>query len=280
MIRAPGGAAWPIRKGATYASMSKAVQKTAALTIAVGALGVAIGQVQAASEVLVGGSYHDEAFLAAQRDLMREPADSGSQVTVGGIRISVGTGETSAVTGFTPRFAGLGRGTRVAGAEADRGSELKARFGVAQEPPVRRELRIGPEASTEIAGLEIGWAAIAGLENSPQPQADSTSGFVLGGEMAVSGFRFDATFGQEQDLLGLEGNRVTAGFGYDFGRLDARVSYSLVETDMPEDTGVLALGSQLTLRPGLTLRGDVAYSDDGESGLGTTAGRVGVRLNF
>lgn len=246
------------------------------MAVAACALMVTAGGVDAASdEILVGGSYHDEAFLAAQRELMREPVEAGSQVTVGGIRISLGTGEPSAMTGFTPRFAGLGLGTRVGG-DADHGPAIAG----AEEVPARRELWIGPDASTEIAGFEIGWAAIAGLENAPRAQADGPSGFVLGGQLAVSGLRFDATFGHERDLLGLEGNRVTAGLAYDFGRLDTRVSYSLVETDAPEDTGVLSVGSQLTLRPGVVLRGDVAYSDDGESGLGSTAGRVGVRLNF
>lgn len=270
------------KKGDGTRGMSKTTTQWAVLAAAGGALLATSSQVEAASEALVGGSYHDEAFRAAQQDLLRESTDSGSQISVGGIRISVGVGDASAITGFTPRFGGLGHGLGgLAGsAEVNRGAELKTRLDMADEAPVRRELRIGTGGNTEIAGFEIGWSAVAGLDNASHSLADSNSTFMLGGEMAVSGLRVDAAIGQDPGLLGIDGNRVTAGLAYDFGGLDARVSYSLVDTDSPEEASLLTLGSQLTLRPGVILRGDVAYSDDGESGTGTTAGRVGVRLNF
>jgi hypothetical protein len=73
---------------------------------------------------------------------------------------------------------------------------------------------------------------------------------------------------------------VTAGVGYDFGRLDTHMSYSLVETETrPAETGLLTLGSSLALRSGVVLKGDVAISDE-RDGEGTTAGRVSLRLNF
>lgn len=281
-MRASGGMARPIAVGRRHAGMSKTVQTSATLAVAACALLATAGHAGAATEVLVGGSYHDEAFRAAHRDLVRGSMESAGQVTVGGIRINVEAGEASAITGFTPRFAGLGRGLGAAdrGTETDHGSELKTRLDLHDEAPVRRELRIGPDGSAEIAGIEFDWSAVAGIENTSSSAAAGDSAFVLGGEMAVSGFRFDATYGQDPGLLGIDGNRVTAGLAYDFGGLDARVSYSLVDTDAPEEASLLTLGSQLTLRPGIVLQGDVAYADEGESGAGTTAGRVGLRLNF
>ena len=53
-------------------------------------------------------------------------------------------------------------------------------------------------------------------------------------------------------MLGEPGHHVTAGVGYDFGRIDTRMSYSLVETeDRAATTGLLtlALGSQLFVGP-------------------------------
>ena len=73
---------------------------------------------------------------------------------------------------------------------------------------------------------------------------------------------------------------MTAGVGYDFGALDTRMSYSLVESEeRAAATGLLTLGSQLALSPNLVLKGDVAIADE-EGGAATTAGRVSLRLNF
>ena len=97
--------------------------------------------------------------------------------------------------------------------------------------------------------------------------------------MAVSGWHFDATYGQGAAPLGLEGNRVSAGLGYDFGSINTRVSYSMVENEEEmTEASLFSLGSQLTLNPGLVLEGDLAYAD--EQGEVTTAGRLSVRLNF
>ena len=71
---------------------------------------------------------------------------------------------------------------------------------------------------------------------------------MVGGQLAVSGLRFDAAVGRDSAMLGEDGNRVTAGVGYDFGPLDTRMSYSLVETEeRAAETGLLTLGSQLAL---------------------------------
>ena len=73
---------------------------------------------------------------------------------------------------------------------------------------------------------------------------------------------------------------MTAGVGYDFGRLDTRMSYSLVESEeQATNTGMLTLDSSFALSSGVVLKGDLAIADeDGRDA--TTAGRVSLRLNF
>jgi hypothetical protein len=73
---------------------------------------------------------------------------------------------------------------------------------------------------------------------------------------------------------------MRAGVGYGFGRFDTHISYSLVERDAEDPTGLVTVGSSLTLRPWLVLKGDVAVADDPTSGETLGAGRVGFRLSF
>ena len=79
--------------------------------------------------------------------------------------------------------------------------------------------------------------------------------------------------------MGVDGQRVSAGLGYDFGAFDTRLGYSLVERGTTEETSFVTLGSQLTLRPWLVLQGDLAYAEE-QQGETATAGRVTLRLNF
>jgi hypothetical protein len=241
--------------------------------LAATALLVVPGQAaMAASEVQLGG-YHDQILAAAHRDIVG-PSVSGvvDQVNVGGIRISVASGEASALTGFTPRFATPSGGfpSRI---------DVHAAEPLAGEP-ARRALRIGPLESTEIAGFEIGWSAIAEIEELRPTPEESGSAFMLGGELAVRGLRLDAAIGQDPGLLRLDGQQMRAGVGYGFGRFDTHISYSLVERDAEDPTGLVTVGSSLTLRPWLVLKGDVAVADDPTSGETLGAGRVGFRLSF
>jgi predicted porin len=252
----------------------------ACLALAFGAHVVCLPMVAyAASEVSVGG-YHDAALRAAQLSLTRHAEAPLGGVSLGGVRVSVGSGETSAVTGFTPRFGGLGLGRSTAAAQGEVGSLLKARLDPeGQEVADRREVRIGPKESAEIAGLEVNWAAIAEVgEDTGAAPSDSTD-LLVGGELAFSGVRVDASVGQQPDLLGLEGNRVSAGLGYDFGPVDARLGYSVVEDETTAETSLFTLGSQLNLRPGLIVQGDLAYAR-GEEGEPATAGVVSLRFSF
>lgn len=229
----------------------------------------------AASEVDAGG-YLNDALRAAQADLVGG-AVAGERVGIGGIRINVEAGESSAVTGFTPRYGGLSFGQGRSTGALDYGSLLKSRLDL-EPAPERRGLRIGPDRGAEIGGLEVDWAAIAELEDGAVA-SDTTSAYAVGGEMAISGLHVDATVGQGTGPLGLEGNRVSAGLGYDFGSINTRVGYSVVENEeQMTEASLLSLGSQLTLNPGLVLEGDLAYAD--EQGEVTTAGRVSVRFNF
>jgi hypothetical protein len=228
----------------------------------------------AAAEVQLGG-YHDQILEAAHRDIVgRSVSGSVDHVNVGGIRISVASGEASALTGFTPRFAApsLGFTSRIdshtTGTMAGGGD------------PARRALRIGPQEGTEIAGFEFGWSAIAELEELRATPEDTSSAFMVGGELAVRGLRLDAAVGQDPGLLRLDGQQMRAGLGYDFGGFDTHISYSLVERESEEPAGLVTVGSSLTLRPWLVLKGDVAVADDPSSGETMGAGRVGFRLSF
>ena len=148
-----------------------------------------------------------------------------------------------------------------------------------QQEPQRPQLGLGDTAS--IAGWEVGLAATADMGRAPAVgTSDGTSELVVGGQLAVSGLRFDAAVGRDSAMLGEAGNRVTAGVGYDFGPLDTHMSYSLVETEeRAAETGLLTLGSSFALSSGIVVKGDLAIADE-EDGEGTTAGRVSLRLNF
>lgn len=231
----------------------------------------------AASEVDAGGFLND-ALQAAHADLLSGAVGTGARPSIGSIRINVEAGASSAITGFTPRFGGLSYGQ--SRAALDYGSLLKSRLTLGPEPALeRRGFKIGPGESAEIGGLEIDWSAIAELEDGAIA-SNAPSTFAVGGEMAISGLHIDATVGQGTGPLGLEGNRMSAGLGYDFGSVNTRVSYSVVENEEEmTEASLFSLGSQLTLNPGLVLEGDVAYAAD-EQGEAATAGRLSVRFNF
>ena len=102
---------------------------------------------------------------------------------------------------------------------------------------------------------------------------------MVGGQLAVSGLRFDAAVGRDSAMLGEAGNRVTAASATT-SALDTHMSYSLVETEeRAAETGLLTLGSSFALSSGIVVKGDLAIADE-EDGEGTTAGRVSLRLNF
>ena len=226
-----------------------------------------------AADVGVGG-YQDQVLEAMHRDLMG-PAGGDSRYT-----IRLESGQNSALTAFTPRFGVLGLG----GAGALPDYRLGDRDGAASASD---QASTGPQSllvglsGTEIAGWAVDLAATAGMVNPPPTDASGKSGLVVGGELAVSSLRFDATYGQDAALmgLGLDGTRMTAGVSYGLGPVDTHVSYSVVDRVSAVDTNLFTVGSRLTLTPGLALQGDVAYADD-RKGDAATAGRVSLRLNF
>jgi len=227
------------------------------------------GAAPMASDVGVGG-YHDVVLRAAQRSLMADTPE----VTNNRFQVSLGGGPGLAVTAFTPRLGGLGLGV-IGQQEAPAGS----RTGLDRKPASRdvRELQLGL-GGTEIAGVPVGIAATAAMSDAASATGDS--GLAVGGELAVSSLRFDASYGEDAALLGLDGSsRMTAGVAYGIGPFDTRMSYSLVERETAVDTSLITVGSRLTLRPGLVVQGDVAYAGD-ENGDNATAGRVSLRFNF
>jgi hypothetical protein len=249
-------------KGVDRTAMGRFGRATCAAGISLLLSLVVIGSVEAAADVGVGG-YHDFALRAAQDHLLRS--------------LSVDDAPHSALTAFTPRFGGLGLGSTsqaamVRGAPADHG------LVTTPDDPSRR-VQFGLSETAEIAGIAIDLTASAAMGTPQAGQSAGDSGFVVGGELAVSGLRFDAAIGQDATLLGYDGNRMTAGIAYGFGPLNARMSYSVIERETAVDTSLFTLGSQFRLRPGVVVQGDVAYADD-ENGDATTAGLVSLRLNF
>jgi hypothetical protein len=247
----------------------KTVRWSRGVAIVVGAIAaLAASGARAASEVEVGG-FHERALATTQQDLLRaapEPAEAGGRV-----QMRLDAGPSSPLTAFTPRLGGLA----IAGRRHSEASLLED----AQAEP--QQLQLGVSDTAEIAGWQIGLAATADMGHAPAAGGrEDSSALVVGGQLAVSGLRFDAAVGRDSTLLGEQGDRVTAGVGYDFGRLDTHMSYSLVETETrPAETGLLTLGSSLALRSGVVLKGDLAIADE-RDGEGTTAGRVSLRLNF
>ena len=228
------------------------------------------GSVQAASEVAVGG-YHDQAFDAAQHNLLarsREVADPHFQ-------IQIGSGPSSALTAFTPRLGGLGLGALGQPGEMPRA--LTGAGDAADASTAVHHLQVGL-GSAEIAGWSVDLAATAGVPD-PAATAGTDTGLMVGGELAVSGLRFDAAYGEDATLMGLDGTRMTAGVAYGIGPFDTRMSYSLVERETTVDTSLFTVGSRLSLKPGLVVQGDVAYADD-ENGDASTAGRISLQFNF
>ena len=232
--------------------------------------GLAGTSVQAASEVDVGG-FHDRVLATTQRDLLGPISPWAASRSDTQLQVRTGAEPSSALTGFTPRLGGLaiaGRRHSEASLHADE-----------QTAPAQR-LQIGVNDAAEIAGWEIGLAATADVGRGGAAGDSAGSALMVGGELAVSRLRFDAAVGRDPTILGEDAQRMTAGVGYDFGALDTRMSYSLVESEeRAEQTGLLTLGSSLALSSGVVLNGDLAIADE-EDGPATTAGRVSLRLNF
>ena len=249
-----------------------AVNRSRSAAIVIGA-GVALtaSGAWAASEVDVGG-FHDQAIATTQQDLVGGGPAVDSPEGIGPVQMRLDAGPTSALTGFTPRLGGL----VIAGR---RHSAANLQLDEARKEPQRLQLGLSDTAS--IAGWEVGLAATADVGSAPAIGAsEARSELVVGGQLAVSGLRFDAAVGRDSAMLGEAGNRVTAGIGYGFGPLDTHVSYSLVETEeRAAETGLLTLGSSFALSSGVVVKGDLAIADE-EDGEGTTAGRVSLRLNF
>jgi hypothetical protein len=250
--------------------MAAVIRSSAAIVIGA-CVALAAINARAASEVDVGG-FHDQAIATTQQDLMGDVPAAGSPPAAGPVQMRMDVAPTSALTGFTPRLGGLAIAGR-------RHSQANLQLDPANEDPQR--LQLGLSDSAKIAGWEVGLAATADMGHTPAVGTrDGTSELVVGGQLAVSGLRFDAAVGRDSALLGEAGNRVTAGVGYDFGPLDTHMSYSLVESEeRTAETGLLTLGSSFALSSGVVLKGDFAIADE-EDGEGTTAGRVSLRLKF
>jgi hypothetical protein len=257
--------------GQRHARMWQAV-RTGGTVIGAGlALAMWGAPVEAASDVSVGG-YQDQALAAIHRDLV------GPLVTDGRYTIRLESGDSSALTAFTPRFGGLGLGG------AERLPDYGRSAAAAPPAPASNEMHslLLGLSGTEIAGWAVDLAATAGMVNPAATAGTDDSGLVVGGELAVSSLRFDAAYGQDAALmgLGLDGSRMTAGVTYGLGPLDTHLSYSVVDRqESPVNSSVFTVGSRLTLTPGLVVQGDVAYADD-KKGDTATAGRVSLRLNF
>jgi hypothetical protein len=242
------------------------------LAVAAGlVLSLAATGVRAGSEVDVGG-FHDQALETTQQDLLGRGSSPAAGLAAG-VQVRTAPTPSSALTAFTPRLGGLG--LAVGGRRHSEASLLTDDQG-----PQSHRLQIGVGDIGAISGWDVGLAATADVGHGGAGSEVGSSALVVGGELAVSGLRLDAAVGRDNTLIGVDGQRVTAGIGYDFGALDTRMSYSMVETEeRAEATGLLTLGSQLALSPNLVLKGDLAVAEE-DDGAATTAGRVSLRLNF
>ena len=261
-------AAWVVVRSEVLASRLITV-----LAVGVGLVVAGGGQVLAAADEVGVGGYHDEILRAAHRDLLTDGQAGG-----GAIEITVDAGGPSVMSSnFTPRFGGYGFEGALTG-DVDFGALLKRSYDDGQAAATARGMRIG-QGAADVVGLEVGWSASAAVEPAPTAPA-GTETFMLGGELAVAGVRVDAGIGEGPGLLGLDGQRMSAGLGYSLGPLDARVGYSLVEDETAiTETSLFTLGSQLALRPGLVVQGDLAYAERVD-GAPATAGLVSLRLRF
>jgi hypothetical protein len=245
-----------------------------ALVVGIGSALVASAAAAAEPGVGVGG-YHDAALRAAQDEWLSSSVGLTDGDAAEPASFTVRAAAPSPLTAFTPRFGGLGLG--VAG--GPHGTGLAVGDGAAG-PDSARHLEIGLNDTSSIAGLAVDWSAKAGVGHEPPAQPGDPSSFVVGGELAVSGVRFDAAYGERATVMGVSGNRMTAGVAYGFGPVDTRVSYSVVSADDETAASLLSVGSRLMLQPGLMLQGDLAYAEKESTGDGATAGVVSLRFNF
>jgi hypothetical protein len=247
--------------------------RRAALVVGIASASIASVATAAEPDVYVGG-YHDEALRAAQHEwlgLSVGLADVGSAESM---PLAMGPGGTAGLSSFTPRFGGLGLDT------VDR-PHPSGLVGGAAAPGSARQVEIGLNDQSTIAGVALDWSAKAGVSREPPLQEGDPSSFVVGGELAVSGVRFDAAYGEHQaTLMGEPANHMTAGVAYGIGPVDTRVSYSVVSTDDETAASMLSVGSRLTLTPGLIVQGDLAYAERQSTGDAATAGVVSLRFNF
>jgi Gram-negative porin len=247
----------------------------AALLVGVGSALLASVAAAAEPEVFVGG-YHDHALRAAQDEWLGLSVGLAESGAVAPAPLTVGSGPASALTTFTPRFGGFGLG---AGDSAQRAP--LDRVGPAAVPSPARHVEVGINDTSRIVGVDVDWSAKAGVGHAPPVQPGDPSSFVVGGELAVSGVRFDAAYGERASVLGVSGNHMTAGIAYGIGPVDTRVSYSVVSAeDESSAASMLSVGSRLTLQPGLILQGDLAYAEEENTGDAATAGVVSLRFNF
>jgi Gram-negative porin len=225
-------------------------------------------------EVSVGG-YHDAALRAAQNEWLGINLGMAGDPSTGPRPIVAQPDGPSALTSFTPRFGGLGLGI-ASGRHQEFGSALLG----ATAPDRSQGLEVGLKNTSKIAGMALDWSAKASVGREPPAQPGDGSSLVVGGELAISGVRFDAAYGEHATVLGVSGNRMTAGVAYGIGPVDTRISYSLVSASDETEASLLTVGSQLTLQPGLILQGNLAYAEQQSTGDAATAGVVSLRFNF
>jgi hypothetical protein len=195
-----------------------ALVRHATLAIGIGAaLGASAGM---AAEPGVGvGGYHDAALRAVQNEWLGLNLGMANDSSSGPRPVVAQPDGPSALTSFTPRFGGLGLGI-ASRPQQPPGSEPSAAAGTGGA----QGLEVGLKDTSKIAGIALDWSAKAGVSREPPAQAGDASSFVVGGELAVSGVRFDAAYGEHATVLGVSGNRMTAGVAYGFGPVDTRPS--------------------------------------------------------
>ncbi|WGF87543.1 porin [Marinivivus vitaminiproducens] len=206
--------------------------------------------------------------------------------TVAGTNIDIiDTSDAVKASYFTPRIAGFQAGvsfTPDTGDFGDNGNLSGSRNG-----DFENSVGAGLNYEGEFGGLALGLSAVGHwAEAEETPGAGSNSGddiksYAVGGTLGVGDLQFGGSWGQNTDAAELD--FATAGVAYAFGVVNTSFTYNWVnpDGDIELSSGGLSDGStrhifvvsgDVGLAPGLTLTGDVAYTDAEEewvSGIAT-----------
>ncbi|WGF87542.1 porin [Marinivivus vitaminiproducens] len=202
------------------------------------------------------------------------------------------TDDAVKATYYTPRIAGFQVGvsfTPDTGDDGDNENLSGSRSGDNEN-----SVGVGANYTGEFGPAELGLAAVGhyakGEENAGSAgsdRAETIRSYALGGTLGFGDLQFAGSWGQ--NLRANELDFITAGVAYDFGFVNTSFNYNWVDPageDIELSGGQLSDGStrhifvfsaDTGLAPGLSLAGDIAYTD-AEENFVSGIGRVQVEF--